>query len=137
MVDATISCAQLAPRFIRSRGINHLGARVGVLCYLAGLAKLFDHQVVRVFLDHTLEPFALVAGNDQETTSVIANSLIDRERDRKRRRAGAIGAFTEELDHAFTEFFAEPLEPLIHLPEDVLVQGPPFAVRHKDRTLAA
>jgi hypothetical protein len=81
-------------------------------------------------LDDSLDLLPLVAGDNQEPPRVIANGLVDRWQDVQRRSAGGVGALTEKLDRVVPEFFAEQLEPLVHLPEGVLVQRPSLAVSH-------
>ena len=115
-----------------------LGPWIGVFSHLACLADFFDHEVVGVFLDHTLGPFPLVARDDQEPAGVIADSLVGGDRYRQRRRAVGIRAFAEEFDGVVAEFLAEPLKPFVHFAKDVLVQSPPFGTRHDpDPTEAA
>ena len=113
------------------------GSRVDVLCDLACFAELLDHQAVRAFLDHAFQVLALVPRDDDEPARVFADSLVERDRDGEGGRAGGIGALAEKLDRVVAELLAEPLEPLVHLPEDVLVQRPSLGSRHKSEPYPA
>jgi hypothetical protein len=82
-----------------------------------------------VFLHHPLHAFALVSGNDDEPARLVTDSLIERHLDGE--GAERIGSLAEKLDRAVATFLAEPLEPLVHLAEDVLVQRPSLGSGHK------
>ena len=82
-----------------------------------------------MLLDHPFD-LALVPGNDEEPARVAADSLVERDRDRERGRAGGIGTLAQKLDDLVAELLAELLEPLVHLPKDVLVQRPSLGRRH-------
>jgi hypothetical protein len=84
-----------------------------------------------MFLHYPLHVLTLVPRNDDEPARVVTNSLVQRDLDGEGVRAGGIGTLAEKLDRVAAELLAEPLEPLVHLPKDVLVQRPSLGSRHR------